>query len=68
MEKSLVFSPRVIKSLKSLPQSEKGLITTALTKEFILGEDPMSALTPFQSILYTMIRFYVQRDNPHLAC
>lgn len=67
MNGSLVFSPRVLKTLQNLPLSERSLITTALAEEYIFGQDPHRLLTPLQSIIYTMISFYVQRDNPHLA-
>lgn len=66
MNESIVISNRVLKSLQSMPCQERRLISQALTNELLLGEDPVKSLTPFQSILYTMIRFYIQKDNPHL--
>lgn len=63
MNQSVYFSPRVINTLKSLPENEREVITSALASEFILGVVPSDdSLTPFQNILYTMIRSYVERD------
>lgn len=66
MQKSLLLSPRVLSSIKNLPSSDREAISRAFTCEFILQDDPSSLLTPFQSIIYTMIRFYVMRDNPDI--
>lgn len=67
MQKSLLISPRVLTSIKNLPVCDREAISRAFTCEFILEDDPSSLLTPFQSIIYTMIRFYVMRDNPDIA-
>lgn len=63
MNQSVYLSPRVINTIKSLPDVEREAITSALASEFILGIEPSDdSLTPFQNILYMMIRSYVQRD------
>lgn len=66
MENSLILSSRVIKSIKSLPVADRGAISSAITAEYILGDDPSYMLTPFQSMLYSMIKWYVEHDNAHL--
>lgn len=64
MKKAVIFSARVLKTVKALPHTERDAISTALAREFILGEDPRPSLTPVLGILYTMIRFYVLQDQP----
>lgn len=63
MNQAVYFSPRVISTIKSLPEVEREAISSALASEYILGIQPAEdSLTPFQTILYTMIRSYVERD------
>ncbi len=63
MNESVYFSQRVISTIKSLPEVEREAISTALASEFLLGVAPDdNSLTPFQSIIYTMIRTYVEHD------
>ncbi len=62
MNNSVYFSSRVIDTVKALPESERSAISAALASEYILGVNPDDHLTPYQSILYTMIRAYVERD------
>lgn len=63
MNQAVFFSQRVINTINSLPEVEREAISTALASEFILGVVPGDdSLTPFQAILYTMIRSYVERD------
>lgn len=64
MKKAVIFSARVLKTVKALPHDERDAISAALAREFILGEDPRPSLTPVLGILYTMIRFYVLQDQP----
>lgn len=61
MNTATVFTERVLRTLSKLPENEQSAISAALTAEFILGRDPDEGLSPFQSILYTMIRTYVGR-------
>lgn len=68
MNQAVIFSQRVIDTLKSLPTSEREIISSALASEFLLGVSPSEeSLTPFQTILYTMIRTYVERDMKKLS-
>lgn len=59
---NVIFTPRLLRTVRALPPAEREVISNALTREFILGEDPASSLTPIQGIMYTMIRFYVKQD------
>ena len=62
MNTSAIFSERVVNVLRGLPVAEQTAITSALTAEFIYGTKADKGLSPLQSILYTMIRSYVERD------
>lgn len=62
MNTSAIFSERVVNVLRGLPAAEQTAITSALTAEFVYGTNPDKGLSPLQSILYTMIRSYVERD------
>lgn len=63
MNQMVIFSERVITTLKSLPSCEREAVSHALANEFLLGQAPGAGdLTPMQEILYVMIRSYVERD------
>lgn len=63
MNSSLVISQHVMNTIRALPQEEREIISNALAREFLLGIDPESDLSPFQAMLYSVIRYYVKRDN-----
>lgn len=63
MSKPIVFSKRVVETIKSLPIGERKAVSDALTAELLLGEDPSANLTPFQAVIYSAIRYYVKRDS-----
>ena len=60
---SFFISPRVIKTINSLPESLREKIAGALTAEMYFGQSPESVLSPMQMIYYVMIRDYVNRDT-----
>ncbi len=64
---TMVITPNVVNTINSLPASEQQAISSALAMEFILGRDPSESLTPFQVMVYSMIRSYVARDTRRLA-
>lgn len=68
MALSIIITQRVIETVRSLPESERKAIATALSDELILGIDPDSSLDNFQSMLYSIIRFYVKRDSERQMC
>lgn len=62
MNQAIIITPHVINTLKSLPERERSAITAALAEEMILG-GCHSPLSPYQRMLYSIIRFYVERDT-----
>lgn len=66
MENSILISSRVINTIKSLPAVEREAIAFALAAEMILDKDPDDSLNNFQSVLYSMVRFYVKHDTERL--
>ncbi len=67
MKKSIVISPRVINTIKALPESERVSIVSAIAGEMILGHDVLSTLTPMESIVYSMIRSSIEQDSRQAA-
>ena len=63
MKTPLIISPRVIDTINSLQPLDRTPITNALSMEFILGQNHEDTLTPMQSIIYAVIRFYVTQDT-----
>ncbi len=66
MNSSIIISSRVLETIKSLPEAERRPIANALSAELLLGADPDESLTSFQSMLYSVIRFYVKRDSERI--
>lgn len=62
MDRSIIITPHVINTLKSLPAEERVAITNALAEDMILGDD-VTDLSPYQQMIYSIIRFYVERDT-----
>lgn len=62
MNHSILITPHVINTLKSLPVEERSAIANALAADMILGGD-VTELSPYQQMLYSIIRFYVERDT-----
>ncbi len=63
MNLGFTVSPHVINTINALPASERSAICSALSCEFILGEDPQQLLNPVEYMIYSVIRFYVKRDS-----
>lgn len=62
-----IISPRVVNTINALPAADREPISRALSREFILGEDPEQTLTPVQCMVYAMIRFYVNRTPSEVS-
>lgn len=58
----LKITQKVITTIKSLPSEESMAITLALAKEYILGVDPRESLNPTQMMLYTFIKYDIDRE------
>lgn len=67
MNASVIFSPRVLHTINSLPESDRQAVASAVTGEFILGSGQASDLTPMQSLVMVIIRQYVRHDMCMLA-
>lgn len=63
MSSQIILSTRVIDTINALPSAEREAISSALTAELFMGEDPSDRLTPFQAVIYSAIRYYVKRDS-----
>ena len=63
MRPSIIITSRVIDTINSLSNIDRGPITNALSMEFILGQNPEDTLTPMQNVVYAIIRFYVVQDT-----
>ena len=63
MNGNIIISQHVINTIQALPESERNSITQALARDLILGQDPCEILSPFQSMLYSIIRYYVNKDT-----
>lgn len=64
---TMVITPHVVNTINALPAAERQAISSALANEFILGRDPAESLTPFQVMIYSMIRSYVARDTRRIT-
>lgn len=67
MNAPVFFSPRVISTINSLPDTDREVIASAITGEFILGVGETPGLTPIQSLVMAIIRRYVQHDTALVA-
>lgn len=66
MNTPVIFSPRVINTLQSLPVADRRAVTLAIAYDLILGDDSGSELTAIQHLAYTLIKEYVNRDTVKL--
>lgn len=58
---NIIITPRVIETIQRLPVNERRAISMALANDIFLGLDPQDSLSPYQTIIYTLIRDYVTR-------
>lgn len=62
MTAPIFISPRVINTINSLPETDRKAIAEAITGELILG-NASADLTPMQSLVFAIIRRYVDHDT-----
>ena len=63
MNQSIVFTPQVINTLRSLPLDERLDIASALAGEMLLGAGESTELGPTENRIYQILRGYVQRAS-----
>lgn len=63
MSQRFVISDHVIETIKALPTEEREAVSRALALELFAGGNPEEILTPFQAMLYSVIRYHVKRDT-----
>lgn len=63
MNRTIVITPHVINTLRSLPFEERMAVTSALAGELLLGTGPCDDLAPMESMIYQIIRFYVSQAS-----
>ena len=59
----IVITQHVINTINSLPEEERIAVAGAIISEMILGVNPERELSSLQTMLYSVIRFYVQQDS-----
>ncbi|MBR5551956.1 MAG: hypothetical protein IKV83_08580 [Muribaculaceae bacterium] len=62
-QQSILISPRVINTINSLPEDERIAVVSAFVGDMIMGVRVEDSLTPIQTMLYAVIKSYVQRDS-----
>lgn len=62
-QQSILISPRVINTINSLPEDERIAVVSAFVGDMIMGVKVEDSLTPIQTMLYAVIKSYVQRDS-----
>lgn len=63
MNKSIVFTPNVLNTLRSLPIEERMSVACALTGELLLGAGVSSNLSPEEDLVYQILRNYVEKAS-----
>ncbi|MBJ2188085.1 MAG: hypothetical protein HFJ87_05630 [Muribaculaceae bacterium] len=63
MNRAIVITPHVINTLRSLPFEERMSVTSALAGELLLGTGPCDDLEPMETMIYQIIRFYVNQAS-----
>ncbi len=63
MNTSVVFTPNVLNTLRALPYEERMSVASALAGELLLGAGPCNDLEPEESMIYEILRFYINRDS-----
>lgn len=63
MNRAIVITPHVINTLRSLPFEERMSVTSAIAGELQLGTGPCDDLEPMETMIYQIIRFYVNQAS-----
>lgn len=63
MSSPVFISANVLNTLRSLPETERINIASALVCNLILGCESIDSLTGTEAMIYTMLNVNVQRDT-----
>lgn len=63
MTNSIVISQNVIRTIGKLPHEERKAIFEAFTSDEIFQTKREVELTPFQELIYAMVKDYIYRDS-----
>lgn len=63
INKPILITPHVINTINSLPEEERIAVASAFISDMIMGIDPEKSLSSLQTMLYSVIKFYVQQDT-----
>lgn len=63
MKQSIVITPHVLNTINALPMEERLAVASALAGELILGSELKDELTPIETMIYRIIRDYIERDS-----
>lgn len=63
MNNSIVISSHVINTINSLPKEERIAVASAFVSDMIIGVNPEEELSSVQTMLYSVIKFYIQQDS-----
>ena len=63
MSSPVFISANVLNTLRSLPETERINIASALVCNLILGGEAIDSLTGTEAMIYTMLNVNVQRDT-----
>ena len=63
MNQTLVFTPQVLNTLRSLPYAERLTVASALAGELLLGAGECSDLEPEVNLVYQILRNYITKDS-----
>ncbi len=67
MTSSIVISQNVIKTIVRLPKEERKAIFGAFACDEIFQTQREVELTPYQELIYAMVKDYIQRDSIRYA-
>lgn len=63
MNRSIVFTPAVLNTLRSLPYEQRLEVASALTGELLLGAGESTDMEPEPTMIYSILRFYVKQAS-----
>lgn len=63
MNNTIVITPNVINTLRSLPYDQRLAVASALAGEMLLGAGVSDDMDPEDSMIYSILRFYVRQAS-----